>query len=137
MKKKRLVLKTLAVAVFSGLSLMAAQAESNPLVGSWEHTERATQQGPAFTMRMIFTADGIYELDVAVPSGVTVTKGIYQLTSDSSFVGEVKSSMLCASGNNCIPNPMPVQYGVPGTSNFQMQNQDQLVLDNKTWYRTR
>jgi len=135
MKKKRLLLKTLAVAIFSGLSLVAVQAWSNPLIGSWEHTEPATPQGPQSTMKLIFTDDGTFEYDAAIASGFTVSKGVYQLKSDSSFVSEIKSSMMCAAGSPCMPNPMPVQYNVPTTGNFQVQDQGHLIIDNVTWTR--
>jgi len=134
MKKNRFVLKMLAVAIFSWLCLVA-QADSNPLVGSWRRSDPGTQQAPASTIVLTFTADCRYKQEMAIPSGFTVTEGIYQITSDSSFTGEIKSSMLCAAGSSCVPNPMPVQYGVKQTGYFQTQGQSQLIIDNVTWTR--
>ena len=142
------------VATASVVGLVLAQ-EGNSLIGSWRHTEPATQNTPAFSITQVFNPDGTsyFEEMIAPRPGMVGTIlrfwGRYRVTSATTIIYEVQSFQACSTGGACSSCPgdqmtctLAQQSGAdPGVQHqgyFQMQGGNEFVDKfGQHWLRIR
>jgi len=143
----------------SGAISAAGPAHAQPgfsLIGTWQHTDQA-----GVTM-LSFNQQGLFQATLDVPPGPTGQgsgriqwRGRYKMTGATSWVAEVQSFQLCASGGGCSSCPrspgdlpggdacglaqsMRVSPGVPEPRTFQPQGPNQFVDQfGQMWRRVR
>jgi len=143
---------TLATASVAGW--VVAQ-EGFPLIGSWRHTEPATQNTPAFSITQVFNPDGTFYVEemIAPRPGMvgTIVRywGRYRGTSATSIVYQVQSFQACSSGGACTSCPgdqmtctlaqqSGADPGVQHQGNFQMRGANEFVdKSGLQWLRIR
>ena len=145
-----------ALAVFAAMAIAgeASAQRGFALLGTWQHTEQATQNTPAFTSTVTFNTDGTYTTqDMIAPRAglvgvITNSRGRYRATGVSSYIYQAQAYQTCSSGGACMSCPgnqqacaLAQQGGqAPGMQqevNVQMQGSNRFTAQSGTWYRIR
>jgi hypothetical protein len=148
------IVAIVALATTSVAGSVVAQ-EGFPLIGSWRHTEPATQNTPAFSITQVFNPDGTFYVEemIAPRPGMVGTilryGGRYRGTSATSIVYQVQSFQACSSGGACSSCPgdqmtcalaqqSGADPGVQHKGNFQMRGSNEFVdKSGQQWLRIR
>jgi len=144
----------LAALAFTSLAGAAFAQQGFALSGTWQHTEQATQNTPAFTSTVSFNSDGTYfnQTMIAPRAGmvgvITKSWGRYKATGVSSYIYQAQSYQSCSSGGACMSCPGDRQAcalaqqggqapGMQDKVSVQMQGPNQFTAQSGTWYRIR
>jgi hypothetical protein len=88
----------------------AAQAQQNPLIGTWTRSDPGGPNGPPSVIYLTFAPDGRYEWRMMYgrwygqDSGGAVIRGTYRILSPTEVSYRETSYMVCPAGN-CGPYP--------------------------------
>jgi hypothetical protein len=131
----------------------ASAQEPATLIGTWRHSEAATQAGPATTQLMRFSPDGSYYGQLAIPpgpngvaGGYVHSRGVFRVVKADMFAFRLDLVTICSSSGACTSCPgdsntctyvrasMP-ELGVWHQSDFQLRSQNQLNVGGVLWFR--
>ena len=146
-----------AAACFAAATLInperAGAQEPSALIGTWRHSEAATQAGPATTQLMQFSPDGTYRGQLAIPpgpnglaGGFVNSRGAFRVVKAGMFAFRLDVVAICSASGACTECPgdpttcayvrasMP-ELGVWHQSDFQVRAQNQLIVGGVRWFR--
>jgi hypothetical protein len=156
---RRIALFAIAAFTVGSIGGPAVAQEGFALIGVWEHTERATQNSPGFSITWSMNPDGTCFWQGVVAgagggSGRMQARCRYRATGSSSFVFQVQAYQSCGSSgtcSSCPPAPGEVfgggcseaeqfglAVGVQQQRSYRMQGPNQFVDEGgQMWLRVR
>ena len=135
--------KTIAIIFLCCVSGICADAETNPLLGTWSAVSPATTAGPASVLYLTFRGDWSYEMRALVGtnaagtgSGMAITDGNYELTGPNSINYWETRYQICPSGGYCADYPSPVgDFGKKKPGTFELVGDKQMKAEGLLWTR--
>ena len=124
-----------------------APAQSNPIIGSWQHTEPESPRGPGNVQTMSFGADGNYVSRWYIApqdqqsGGATITSGVYRMTDSSTIEFQPLAGQVCSSGGACVSCPAAyppcevMGIGRVHQGSFRMDGRNRMLSGGMTWFR--
>jgi hypothetical protein len=120
-------------------------AADSVLSGTWQHSEPASEAGPAKEMflELHFASNGSFETrmrtSVSQPSGSFImASGRYWQTGVNSYVAAAAETMACASAESCRPlsdGAPALGLGTIGTVHLERVGDLELMVNGQRWVR--
>ena len=131
------------VPIAGALAILAAAQtaladQGNPLVGIWQHTYPGNRDMPPSTWSTSYSQNGAFETRIAVPAGVLVVEGTYQITGQGTYEFTSMSAEMCAAGSFCSPYPpaaMVFHLGSVQQGSFGVDDGISMPINGESWLR--